>query len=91
MSIIHLERAIVSDVRKCTTCRECIRPQKFQESIDLGKIKDRFEFHVETLGIYTPQRLVKEAFSKLKEKANYWLEVLDQDNEVDDEENLIKH
>jgi DNA-directed RNA polymerase I and III subunit RPAC1 len=23
------KRAVVADARKCTTCRECIRPQKF--------------------------------------------------------------
>ena len=72
-----LERAFVKEVRNCTTCRECIRPDKFKDKIDLGKIKDRFEFHVESVGILPPQVLVIEALKKLKEKANYWLEVLD--------------
>ena len=67
----------MSDVKECTTCRECIRPEKFQSAIDLGKIKDRFEFHVESVGIYTPQDIVIEALKKLKEKAHYWLEVLE--------------
>jgi DNA-directed RNA polymerase alpha subunit len=49
-----IERAFVKNVRNCTTCRECIRPEKFKDIIDLGKIKDRFEFHVESVGIYTP-------------------------------------
>lgn len=48
------KRAIVGDVRKCTTCRECIRPDKFKDRVDLGKIKDRFEFHVESVGILPP-------------------------------------
>jgi hypothetical protein len=43
----------------------------------LGKIKDRFEFHVESVGILPPEVLVIEALKKLKEKANYWLEVLE--------------
>jgi DNA-directed RNA polymerases I and III subunit RPAC1 len=71
------KRAIVGDVRKCTTCRECIRPEKFREVVDLGKQKDRFEFHVESLGIYRPADLVIEALKKLKEKALHWLDVLE--------------
>ncbi len=67
---------MVGNSRKCTTCRECIRPEKFREKIDLGKIKDRFEFHVESVGIYSPQDIVTEALKKLKEKVHYWLEVL---------------
>ena len=47
-------KAVVGDVRKCTTCRECIRPDKFKDKIELAKIKDRFEFHVESVGIYRP-------------------------------------
>lgn len=79
-------RAIVADVRKCTTCRECIRPEKFKDVVDLGKIKDRFEFHVETVGVYKPADLVIEALKKLKEKANHWLEVLEnQESNIDDE------
>lgn len=63
------KKAIVKDARKCTTCRECIRPEKFREVVDLGKRKDRFEFHVESVGIYKPAELVVEAIKKLKEKA----------------------
>lgn len=40
--------------------------------MDLGKRKDEFEFHVESVGIYTPDELVIEALSKLKEKAVFW-------------------
>lgn len=72
------KRAIVGDVRKCTTCRECIRHDKFREAVDLGKIKDRFEFHVESIGVYNPAELVVEALKKLKEKAQHWLEVIEQ-------------
>lgn len=85
-----IERAIVAEPRKCTTCRECIRHDKFKDVVDLGKIKDRFEFHVETLGqgIYKPEELVIEAIKKLKEKAHYWLEVLEQEHEGADEEEM---
>lgn len=71
------KRAFVADARKCTTCRECIRPEKFREVVDLGKQKDRFEFHVESVGIYKPAELVIEALKKLKEKAIHWLDVIE--------------
>jgi DNA-directed RNA polymerase I and III subunit RPAC1 len=70
-------KATVADARKCTTCRECIRHDKFKDVVDLGKIKDRFEFHVESVGMYNPAELVIEALKKLKDKANHWLEVLE--------------
>lgn len=47
-------KATVGNQRACTTCRECIRHDKFSEKIDLGKKKDVFEFHVETVGMYKP-------------------------------------
>ena len=71
------KKAFVKDARKCTTCRECIRPDKFKDIVDLGKQKDRFEFHVESIGMYKPADLVIEALKKLKEKANHWLDVLE--------------
>ena len=41
---IHGEKmAYVKDVRKCTTCRECIRAPQFTEKILLEKVKDHYE------------------------------------------------
>ncbi len=79
------KRAFVADARRCTTCRECIRPAKFTDVVDLGKIKDRFEFHVESVGMYKPADLVIEALKKLKEKANHWLDVLEKESATVDE------
>lgn len=45
----------VTNQATCTTCRECIRHEKFADKIDLGKRKDVFEFHIESLGIYPPE------------------------------------
>lgn len=67
--LTYIEGAIVGDSRKCTTCRECIRSDKFRDKIDLGKLKDTFEFHVESVGTYHPKDIVIEAFKILKEKA----------------------
>jgi DNA-directed RNA polymerases I and III subunit RPAC1 len=69
-------RATVANSEACTTCRECIRHDKFADKIDLGKRKDVFEFHIESLGIYKPERIMFEALDKLKEKATHWLAVL---------------
>jgi DNA-directed RNA polymerase alpha subunit len=37
--------------------------------LEVGKIKDKFEFHVESVGIYKPEDIVTEALKILKEKA----------------------
>mmetsp|Transcript_12393 Transcript_12393/g.15812 ORF Transcript_12393/g.15812 Transcript_12393/m.15812 type:complete len:312 (+) Transcript_12393:265-1200(+) len=67
------KRAVVKDGGvACTTCRECIRDERFASRVDLGKKKEEFEFHVESVGIYTPDELVIEALAKLKEKAVFW-------------------
>jgi len=78
-------KAVVGNQSACTTCRECIRSDKFAEKIDLGKNKDIFEFHIESLGIYKPERLMFEAIEKLKAKAVHWLEALKH------EESLLQH
>jgi len=67
--------ARVKDASKCTSCRECLRFEKFESRLDVGKLKDVFEFHVESLGIYKPEEIVTEALAKLKSKAVFWLDV----------------
>jgi len=53
---------VVKDARKCTTCRECIRNDEqysgFSQKVNLGKRKDVFEFHVESVGMYSPEDIV---------------------------------
>ena len=69
-------RATVANQSACTTCRECIRHQKFADKVDLGKKKDVFEFHIESLGIYRPEQIMIESIEILKGKATHWLNVL---------------
>ncbi len=69
--------AVVKNSRNCTTCRECVRHEKFASRVEVAKIKDKFEFHVESVGMYKPQDIVIEAMKKLKEKAEFWIDVLD--------------
>ena len=71
------KKAVVGDMRKCTTCRECVRHEKFENKVDVGKLKDHFEFHVESVGMYAPEKLVFEALKILKSKAVHWLEVIE--------------
>jgi DNA-directed RNA polymerase I and III subunit RPAC1 len=75
------KQSIVKASEKCVSCRECLRHEKFADKVDVGKWKDTFEFHVESLGIYTPAEIVTESLGKLKQKASYWLQVLKQNEE----------
>ena len=69
-------QAKVVNQDRCTTSRECLRHEKFADKIDVGKQKDVFEFHVESVGIYKPEQIVLQALKKLKSKATFWLDVL---------------
>jgi DNA-directed RNA polymerase I and III subunit RPAC1 len=69
-------QAKVVNQDRCTTCRECLRHEKFADKIDVGKQKDVFEFHVESVGVYKPEQIVLQALKKLKSKATFWLDVL---------------
>ena len=80
------KRAVVKDGGEaCTVCRECIRGDKFADKIDLGKRKDVFEFHVESLGIYQPDQLVRESLKILKDKAAFWYDKVPQSSSAEAE------
>ena len=51
--------------------------------MNLGKRKDVFEFHVESVGIYPPEEIVRRAIAKLREKSEKWIDVL-----VDKDQNM---
>ena len=62
--------AEVGNIRECTSCRECIRPKKFKDCIELGKIADHYEFHIESVGMYKPESIFFRAIDVLKQKIN---------------------
>ena len=62
--------AEVGNIRECTSCRECIRQEKFKDLIELGKIADHYEFHIESVGMYKPETIFFRAIDILKEKIN---------------------
>lgn len=89
MGVFDIEdmAAVVGDQRKCTTCRECIRHEKFADKVNLGKRKDVFEFHVETLGQYKPQEIVLQSLQILKEKAHKWMLAIQEHEENQESQN----
>ncbi|KRX07803.1 DNA-directed RNA polymerase, RBP11-like dimerization domain [Pseudocohnilembus persalinus] len=63
-------KAVVKNPRDCTVCRECIRlDQEFNEKIELGKDKEHYIFTIESVGIYTPEEIFKQALQMIKKKA----------------------
>jgi DNA-directed RNA polymerase I and III subunit RPAC1 len=68
--------AEVGNIRECTSCRECIRQEKFKEYIELGKIADHYEFHIESVGMYSPESIFFRAIDVLKNKIKMWHESL---------------
>ena len=50
--------------------------------IELGKVTDHYEFHIESVGIYSPESLFYKALNVLKDKVNLWIGILlDKSNE----------
>nr|CCA21673.1 DNAdirected RNA polymerase I and III subunit RPAC1 p [Albugo laibachii Nc14] len=72
--IAGLPTAIVSDSRKCTMCRECIRAPGWDSKIQLGRQHDHFIFSIESAGMFQPQELLSEALTVLMEKCSAALE-----------------
>jgi DNA-directed RNA polymerase I and III subunit RPAC1 len=80
MNVFDIEdtgKLYVKNPRACTTCRECIRDEKFSDKVKLAKIKNHFEFTVESVGQYKPEDIVKESINTiLKQKSLYWRDQL---------------
>lgn len=62
-------KAVVSNERDCTTCRECIK----LDGISLGKIKDHFIFSIESTGIFTAEDIFMRALKVLEDKAKSYI------------------
>lgn len=82
MNVFDIEdsgKLFVKNARACTTCRECIREEKFTDKVTVAKVKNHFEFTVESVGMMKPEEIVSEGITKvLKEKANYWKDIMKQ-------------
>lgn len=64
------QRAIVARPRNCTMCRECIRPAKYNEKIQVGRVKDHFIYSIESTGALPPRVLFQEAIKLLIAKCD---------------------
>ena len=61
--------AIAARQRDCNMCRECIRKEGWDEKVKLQRKADHFIFTVESTGSMSPEDIVREAISVLREKA----------------------
>ena len=69
----------VKNQRACDTSREIIRDERFTNKIKLAKIKNHFEFTIESVGMYKPEEIFIEGISTiLKNKVKYWRKQLKQ-------------
>ena len=64
---------MVSDIKACTMCRECIRPDKFNEIVELGKKRNHYIFTIESIGVIPPEDLFRKALEVLKEKVRHYI------------------
>lgn len=58
---IEDDQVIVKKPRDCTMCRECIRDEGWENYVNLSRIKDHFIFSIESVGIYSPEEIFREA------------------------------
>ena len=65
--------ADIEDVWDCTMCRECLREDKFNDKIFLGKKRQHYKFTIESLGVIKPQKILIKAFDILNEKCDHYL------------------
>ena len=64
---------VISDIRACTMCRECLRPDKFNEKIILGKKRNHYLFTIESIGVIPPEKLFANALEVLREKVKHYI------------------
>lgn len=73
------KQAVVADMRKCTTCRECIESFEGEEKgLVLAKAKSHYLFSIESTGSIPAPELFKKAVVKLKDKCETARGVMEQ-------------
>lgn len=66
----------IENIYNCTMCRECIRPDKFNELIELGKERNRYIFTIESVGVIPPEKLFLDALQIVRNKVMHYLKHL---------------
>lgn len=67
------EEIAIEDIYNCTMCRECIRPDKFNEKIVLGKEKRKYIFTIESVGVIKPEKLFLDALQVVRSKVQHYI------------------
>jgi DNA-directed RNA polymerases I and III subunit RPAC1 len=70
------EEIDIEDVYACTMCRECIRPDKFNALVELGKERKKYVFTIESVGVIRPEKIFTDALQVVKTKAEHYLKHL---------------
>lgn len=67
------EEIQIEDIYNCTMCRECIRPDKFNDKIELGKEKKKYIFTIESVGVIKPEKLFLDALQVIRSKVQHYI------------------
>ena len=81
----------VKNADACTMCRECIRGDVSHTNptpVELGLSKDRFIFHVESVGVYKAEQLFTMAARVYAQKLRQHQTAVAHAYPVDQEENI---
>ena len=69
-------QARAANPRNCSMCRECVRYEPFSELVQLRRDRRHFIFSVESVGMYLPEDIVREALRELMSKIQVVLDSL---------------
>lgn len=67
------EEIEIEDIYNCTMCRECLRPDKFNEKLELGKEKRKYIFTIESVGVIKPEKLFLDALQVVRSKVQHYI------------------
>jgi DNA-directed RNA polymerase alpha subunit len=70
------EEIEIENIYNCTMCRECLRPDKFNQAIELGKERKKYIFTIESVGVIRPEKLFLDALQIIKSKVEHYLKHL---------------
>jgi DNA-directed RNA polymerase alpha subunit len=70
------EEIEIENIYNCTMCRECLRPDKFNKSLELGKERKKYIFTIESVGVVRPEKLFLDALQIIKSKVEHYLKHL---------------
>jgi len=54
-------------------CRECLRDEKLNELVVLGKERNTYMFYIESVGVIPPEDLFLKALKILESKCDHYL------------------